>query len=88
MLRDNFRFNAIWRRCYAIIFGLTQCGTHDPRPLLSCVGSQQKVTSLLRDQSLVWAHYVGDIIMRLMLNGLPPLGPENRYASLNDGDTL
>jgi len=43
------------------MFGLRQCGMNDPWLLLSCVAGQQKVTSLSRHQSLVWAHYGGDI---------------------------
>ena len=37
-LRDNARFDAIWRRRCAIIFGLKRCGIHDPWSSLSCVG--------------------------------------------------
>lgn len=50
-----FRLNAMWRRL------------HDPWPLLSCVGGQQKVTSLSHHHPCVWIYCKGTIIMWMML---------------------
>jgi hypothetical protein len=49
-----------------MIFGLTLFGMHDLWLLLSCVGGQQKVTSLPCQPTLVWIDYVDDIITQLM----------------------
>jgi hypothetical protein len=65
-LCDNFQFNTIWRRWYAIIIVLTRFGIHSLWAFTSCVVGQQKATSLSCHQSCVWIDYVGDIIMQLI----------------------
>jgi hypothetical protein len=64
-LCSNFRFNVMWNWRYGIIFSVTQFGIDDLWHHLSCVGEQQKVTSLSRNQSRIWTDYVGDIITQL-----------------------